>query len=775
MSGRSLRDVLPDDLIFYILSFLSLKDLAATSQTNSVFYEIVDNCKSILRGEAEGDTWKDQYIGVVEKKKQREIASKEAMEMFNAGKFKPAVSYLMDKKIVENAFEMIQFIQTARNYKIVNKKSLGEFLCNPEHSEFADEFLHTFTFYKHHLVDSLRLLISQVDLPHTQQLGSFMEKFAKRYLTHNPGSEFTNAAAVCNMSFSIFLIMFNEFSVRRSAPVPMRKFTENTRGINAGRDLRHSTLEDTYDRVVYTSLQVTGVFQHIVRTGWLDKQNNDLLKMWQKRWFALSDGLLAYSRKPSEGFSAKKSFHLINVVINKTKNKRNLFYLTCTGDDKNAKKEHTYLYAESEQMCEAWIQSILECCTEGVVFQDGIQVVRKARRMTVRQQRATIKNKTKRKNTHEKNSENSEKNSGKSYSESPTNRREKSRSKTSSHGKTSSRPKLETAGHRSGMVSEPHITIGSKPKQDSKKSPETTSRISGENSHKSPEITPLPTSPTSPNGKCDPLPYFGVPLETILRREGGTIPVLIEKAMDYIMSTALDDEGILRISGSLAEMQRMREDIEQGKPIDFTRRDPNAVAGLLKSFFRELPEPMISKELNEGASAVLAFGEGQEVIDEVRNIVYTLPQHNFDLFRNLVYFLREVVAHSAKSKMNLNNVLRVMTPTVNCIPGIMSIAMENYSYFFEEAATEFAALIEADYPSEEVPDALVSPIEDLESSLSSISLQEITSPKEERKSLVEENSENGIELQRSTSTDYYSEENGEPEGEGSFIMYDAKA
>ena len=49
----------------------------------------------------------------------------------------------------------------------------------------------------------------------------------------------------------------------------------------------------------------------------------------------------------------------------------------------------------------------------------------------------------------------------------------------------------------------------------------------------------------------------------------------------------------------------------------------------------------------------------------------------------MIAFLLHVDAHSNNNKMPINNLLRVMTPTLNCIPGVISLSMSNYHYFFE--------------------------------------------------------------------------------------------
>ena len=44
----------------------------------------------------------------------------------------------------------------------------------------------------------------------------------------------------------------------------------------------------------------------------------------------------------------------------------------------------------------------------------------------------------------------------------------------------------------------------------------------------------------------------------------------------------LNEEGILRISGSVAEINKMRDALTHGEEVDFNEHDVNAIAGLLK-------------------------------------------------------------------------------------------------------------------------------------------------------------------------------------------------
>jgi len=97
-----------------------------------------------------------------------------------------------------------------------------------------------------------------------------------------------------------------------------------------------------------------------------------------------------------------------------------------------------------------------------------------------------------------------------------------------------------------------------------------------------------------------------------------------------------------------------------------------------------LPEPLIPKNLNQTANAILAFGEGPEVLEEMRNIVNELPAVNKSVLKLLVKFLMKLSAKSDINKMTTNNLLRIMTITVNCVPGLISLPMSNYAFFFKK-------------------------------------------------------------------------------------------
>ena len=55
---------------------------------------------------------------------------------------------------------------------------------------------------------------------------------------------------------------------------------------------------------------------------------------------------------------------------------------------------------------------------------------------------------------------------------------------------------------------------------------------------------------------------------------------------------------MFRLSGSAPLIKKLSEDIDSGKPVDFsTIADCHTVSGLLKLYFREMEEPLLTYDL----------------------------------------------------------------------------------------------------------------------------------------------------------------------------------
>jgi Rho GTPase-activating protein RGD1 len=94
---------------------------------------------------------------------------------------------------------------------------------------------------------------------------------------------------------------------------------------------------------------------------------------------------------------------------------------------------------------------------------------------------------------------------------------------------------------------------------------------------------------------------FGVPIEDVVARENATLPLIVAQCVVAVDQFGLRIEGIYRVSGSATNTTKLKHlfDFEPDH-IDFRTPagffdDIHAVAGILKQYLRELPEPLLTR------------------------------------------------------------------------------------------------------------------------------------------------------------------------------------
>lgn len=102
--------------------------------------------------------------------------------------------------------------------------------------------------------------------------------------------------------------------------------------------------------------------------------------------------------------------------------------------------------------------------------------------------------------------------------------------------------------------------------------------------------------PTTPQGHT-----FGVPIDEVISRENATLPLIVAQCVIAVDQFGLTTEGIYRVSGSVSTLAKLKQlfDFEPDH-IDFRTPagffgDIHAVAGILKQYLRELPDPLLTK------------------------------------------------------------------------------------------------------------------------------------------------------------------------------------
>lgn len=95
---------------------------------------------------------------------------------------------------------------------------------------------------------------------------------------------------------------------------------------------------------------------------------------------------------------------------------------------------------------------------------------------------------------------------------------------------------------------------------------------------------------------------FGVTLKFINTNSPclNYIPPIVRKCVDSLSLTGvIDTEGIFRRSGTYSTIGTLKKQVNSGQTdeVDFKDVDTHVLAGLLKSFLRDLSEPLLTYEL----------------------------------------------------------------------------------------------------------------------------------------------------------------------------------
>uniref|UniRef100_G3NJ52 Rho GTPase-activating protein 44 n=1 Tax=Gasterosteus aculeatus aculeatus TaxID=481459 RepID=G3NJ52_GASAC len=95
-------------------------------------------------------------------------------------------------------------------------------------------------------------------------------------------------------------------------------------------------------------------------------------------------------------------------------------------------------------------------------------------------------------------------------------------------------------------------------------------------------------------------PCYGKPLEEHLALSGRDIAFPIEACVTMLLECGMEEEGLFRVAPSASKLKKLKASLDCGVlDVQEYSADPHAIAGALKSYLRELPEPLMTYELYE--------------------------------------------------------------------------------------------------------------------------------------------------------------------------------
>ncbi|XP_075458880.1 rho GTPase-activating protein 8 [Ascaphus truei] len=155
-----------------------------------------------------------------------------------------------------------------------------------------------------------------------------------------------------------------------------------------------------------------------------------------------------------------------------------------------------------------------------------------------------------------------------------------------------------------------------------------------------------------------PLPtqQFGVNLQYLKdKNKGELIPPVMKQTISYLKAKGLRTEGLFRRSVSVHIIKDVQKLYNLGKPVDFDQyKDVHIPAVILKTFLRELPEPLLTFDSYRQILELTSV-ESSLRVTSCKQIVQTLPEHNYVVLKYLICFLSLISQESIYNKMTPSN------------------------------------------------------------------------------------------------------------------------
>ncbi|KAJ3131022.1 Rho GTPase-activating protein 15, partial [Physocladia obscura] len=159
---------------------------------------------------------------------------------------------------------------------------------------------------------------------------------------------------------------------------------------------------------------------------------------------------------------------------------------------------------------------------------------------------------------------------------------------------------------------------------------------------------------------------FGGVLDAQLEFENRKIPLVVEQCIGAVEARdGIDVQGIYRLSGNSATVTKLKNAFNNGEAVDLIAEiDINVVTGLLKSYFRELQNPLIPYEFYDQFIASSKVPDYNERLIELKTLIQSLPQNNYTVLSYLIQHLRKIAEKSDVNKMEESNLAIVFAPTL---------------------------------------------------------------------------------------------------------------
>jgi hypothetical protein len=164
---------------------------------------------------------------------------------------------------------------------------------------------------------------------------------------------------------------------------------------------------------------------------------------------------------------------------------------------------------------------------------------------------------------------------------------------------------------------------------------------------------------------------FGVPISLVCNREHSSCPLILTSLFETIEADWINEVGIYRISSSLSELNNAKSVIDRTGSLKSVDReyDVHVLTSIIKSYFRELPDALLTDEVIEALFDVKRKDDNSgfdksEDLDAYYQALRMLPKYNYNVLKALLLHLDKIRAASETNKMTASNLATVIGPAL---------------------------------------------------------------------------------------------------------------
>nr|XP_026690804.1 ralA-binding protein 1-like [Ciona intestinalis] len=172
-------------------------------------------------------------------------------------------------------------------------------------------------------------------------------------------------------------------------------------------------------------------------------------------------------------------------------------------------------------------------------------------------------------------------------------------------------------------------------------------------------------------------PIFGKSLEEAVTRtgyhDGVPLPAVVRECMDFVEERGITAEGIYRISGIKTKIDELTKIYNREETPDLSKYEPHTVAGVLKSYLRELPDHILTQQCSVKFEEAATKHSKQEKIQGFRDLLSKLPDCNRILVSWLILHFDQIIRHEQQSKMTIQNISIVLSPTLHISHRVLNV------------------------------------------------------------------------------------------------------